>query len=563
MTEILLQLAYLGAMGFCLCTSGWLMLKAQKTAATNMFIACQMLIMIWCLPQLFLAFAAGVTMKYVLYGISYIAISLIGPCWLIFSWLYCGRKVPKRAAGVMLGISAFDYAMFLTNGIHHLFYGYFSLRQVVYGPVFYFHMAYTYGCVILGIWAVLRSFRNNQVAAVHAAVITGAAAVPLIFNMVYLSGAVKSGFDLTPPVFAISSFLMLVAVFRYDFLDINVVASRQIFSSMEEGVIICNRRGRVTYCNETACGYAQVKNGDAWEDVWQRLLEQGRNREIESGREEKPDQEGQVLELPDGRTVRIKQYPLHDRHGKGNGGVLLLTDVSQYYERLRQSRELAVSRQRLAIEQERNRIAQEVHDTTGHTLTMIQSLIKLVQVGCDEAKRQGRPADTETEEYLRQARELASSGIRELRQSIHHMRQGDEGQLVTQGVCQLAGSVREIQVETRFQGEDGPRYSHLSPVVYQCVREAITNCLKYACASHMDVIVKFTEPAVNVYIFDDGQGCECIRENNGLSGIRKRVLEAGGQVRFLSAPGEGFQIFFELPVEGGERRSHDPGGNCG
>ena len=128
------------------------------------------------------------------------------------------------------------------------------------------------------------------------------------------------------------------------------------------------------------------------------------------------------------------------------------------------------------------------------------------------------------------------------------MRRERDLELVSQGVCQLAESVRELKVEVGIQGEDHSRYSHLSLTVCACLREAITNCLKYAGASHMDVIVRFEESSVSAYIFDDGRGCPAIEEHNGLSGIRRRVEEKGGQARFLSAEGEGFQIFFELPV---------------
>ena len=89
--------------------------------------------------------------------------------------------------------------------------------------------------------------------------------------MVYLSGAVRTGFDLTPPMFALSSFLMLAAVFRYDFLDINVAAFPQIFAAMEEGVIIYNRRGKVTCRNEAARNYVDVEPGDLCTRVWEKL----------------------------------------------------------------------------------------------------------------------------------------------------------------------------------------------------------------------------------------------------------------------------------------------------
>lgn len=549
MTEILLHTSYLVAIGFCFGTFGWMMLKAEKNQTAKAFMMCQILIIIWCLPQLFLAFADSREIKYALYAISYIGISFIGPCWLMFARFYCRKETAPWAWAVLLGIGSFDFAMFLSNGFHHMFYRIFELNQIIYGPAFYFHMVFTYTCVILGMVAVLGNFRKNPGQGVHTAVMLAAAAVPLGFNMLYLSQTIKSGFDLTPPMFALSSFMMLLAVFRYDFLDIDVVASRQIFSSIGEGIIVYNRRGKVTCCNDAACRYVQVKNGDDYNDVWERLCKDALLQEDSLLKAPRPmPPAGFVLELPDGRKLQVKKYLLFGRQGKDKAGVLIMTDVGEYYELLRQSRELADSRQRLAIEQERNRIAQEVHDTTGHALTMIQSLIKLIRIRYEAQQDQGRDADKEILEYIRQAQDLAVNGIRELRWSINHMRQGNGCQLVSQGVYQLAGSVKETDIEVEIQGEDGPEYSHLSNIVYQCLREAITNCLKYAKASHMDVIVKFEKASISVYMFDNGQGCSAIEEHNGLLGIRRRVMDAGGNVRYLSAEGEGFQIFLELPV---------------
>lgn len=551
MTAIVLQLAYLGAIGFCFCSLGWLMLRAEKNHTTKALVICQILIIIWCLPQLFMIFAHSRAMKYVLYGISYMGISFIGPGWLMFCFLYCGLKINSRAKAVMFAIACADYGMFWTNDLHHLFYRSFEMSQVVYGPVFYFHMVYSYTCVIWGIAAVLHNLRKDHTQKRRVAgMILAAAAIPLLFNMLYLSGTVKAEFDLTPPVFALSSFLMLLALFRYDLLDVNVAASGQIFASMGEGVIIWNARGKVTCCNAAACRYVEVKNGDDYETVIRRLCQSG-GVEFDSFNRGFCDKgtDSPLFHLPEGKKLRIHQYHIYDRKGRETAGVLLMTDVGEYYELLRQSRELAVSEQRLAIAQERNRIAQEVHDTTGHTLTMIQSLVKLIRIHYEDQEKRGMTVDSEIQEYLTQAQELAGNGIRELRWSIHHMKTGRADELVTQSVCQLAASVKELEIEVEIQGEDGPRYSYLSRTVYQCLREAVTNCLKYSQAVHMDVIVKFAENSLSVYIFDNGQGCAAIEEHNGLSGIRRRISEAGGQVRFLSAAGEGFQIFFELPAD--------------
>lgn len=170
---------------------------------------------------------------------------------------------------------------------------------------------------------------------------------------------------------------------------------------------------------------------------------------------------------------------------------------------------------------------------------MINSLLRLIRIGYKEER--GREQDKLIEEYLLQAQELAGSGIRELRCSINNLRQSASYGLISQGVYQLAGSVKEFEVEVEIQGEDRQEYSHLSPVVYDCLREAITNCHKYAHATHMDVILKFGADSLNLYMFDNGKGCLHIEEGNGIRGIRQRTEQAGGQSGSYPNPGKDFR----------------------
>lgn len=535
--QIVLMALHIFTIGLSAYSCGWILLKAERNPMTASLAACQLLVIVWCIPQLFLGFPMTKEMKYLAYGISYLGISLIGPAWLSFSLLYCRRQLGRGLKIFLLGVAAFHYLMFLTNEWHHLFYRYFEVDRVEYGWVFFAHMGYTYLCVLGGVGEVLREFRKKRVKAVHLVVIVLAAAVPLGFNFLYLSGWAGTSFDLTPLAFSLSSFLMLLAELRYDFLDVNGWAFGQILSSIAEGVVVYNKRGSVVYCNQAAAGWLEIREGEAFENIRKNLGSQGIQVEMEREPKKENRETGDpVFTTKDDGKIQIKQYIQRTRDGKLSAGIFLLSDVGAYYQRLRQSRELAVSAQRLAIERERNRIAQEVHDTTGHTLTMIQSLLRLAR-----AEREN--------EYLAQAQDLAAEGIRELRLSINQLRQGPDSQLVTQGIYQLAERVREMDVEVSIQGEDGPEYSHLSMITYDCLREAITNCLKYAHAGHMDVILKFEKERLQMYIFDDGQGCETIVESNGIRGIRKRVEAVKGQVRLLSSKGEGFQIYICLPVK--------------
>ena len=212
------------------------------------------------------------------------------------------------------------------------------------------------------------------------------------------------------------------------------------------------------------------------------------------------------------------------------------------YRFMNLKKELAITNEKLLLEQERNRIAQQVHDTAGHTLTMIQSYMKLAEISA------GKENFEEVKGYLTEARQLTGQGIKELRESINMLREEAEYELVTQGVMQLANQMKEIPVEVTVRGEDDAKYSHLSKTVYDTVRESMTNTLKYAQATKMDVVIRFQKNFLELMIADDGKGCEDIKDNNGLRGIRERVQKAGGTVNFTSSPGEGFLTRVTLPI---------------
>lgn len=552
MLPIMRMAAYLAAIGLSMYTAGWLILKADKNRTTGALAVCQLLVIIWCIPQLFTELPTGRGMKYFAYAVSYVGICFIGPAWLEFVFLYTGRRMRRWMEVLLFGIGAVHYSVMLTNETHHLFYRVFEVEEVVYGPVLFVHMAFAYLCVLAGMMVLLVDFRKKKVAPLHIGMILLSAAVPLTVNLLYITGTVKSGFDLTPTAFAVSGIFMLLAVFRYDFLDVNTMAFGRIFEEIGEGVVVYNGRKKITYCNRAAREWFSVEKGQPLGRLDEVLAEYGRSADeafVEPGRdvdeafaEPARSVEEAQFTLPDGTRMEMKRYVYRDKQGRVVAGNLMFTDVGKYYELLRQGRELAVSNQKLAIEIERNRIAQEVHDTVGHTLTMIHSLIRLLKVQYGES------------EYLEQAQELASGGIRELRCSINDLRRDDSCRTVTQGVYQLVKTVKGLEIEVSIQGEDGEEYAYLSPVVYECLREAVTNCLRYAGAAHMDVIVKFMKDSLGLYIFDDGSGCEDIQEGNGIRGIRERVEKNGGQVRFLSAPGEGFQISARFPVDVGVKK---------
>ena len=89
---------------------------------------------------------------------------------------------------------------------------------------------------------------------------------------------------------------------------------------------------------------------------------------------------------------------------------------------------------------------------------------------------------------------------------------------------------------------------YLSDVLYENLREAVTNTLKYGNADKMDVIVRFGDTELDMFIFDNGNGCSDIHYGNGLKGMRERTSAAGGTIQFISAQQERFRIIIKLPL---------------
>lgn len=422
--QLILGLIYFAVIGAVLFSMAALLFRGEESPGSRVYLVCQGMVVLWCCSQILQLLAQSRGELMVSFLLGNIGICFVGSTWFLFSVLYSGRKLREFLKFLPVALSAFHYLAVLTNEWHHLYYIDFTVGEIRHGLLFYTNVACTYFFTFAGAAVLYRNMKGEKPYA--KLLVVASVLVPVALNAVYLTGLVMSAFDITPLGFGISVVLIMLATWKYEFMNLK--------------------------------------------------------------------------------------------------------------------KELAITSERLLLERERNRIAQQVHDTAGHTLTMIQSYMKLAEISA------AKENFGEVSGYLSEARSLTGKGIRELRESINMLRQEAEYELVTQGVMQLAGQVKEIPVEVTVKGEDSPRYSHLSKPIYDTVRESITNTLKYANATSIDVIIRFQKNAVEVMIADDGEGCSLIEENNGIRGIRERIRKAGGTVNFSTAKGEGFLTRIRLPL---------------
>jgi signal transduction histidine kinase len=525
LTFSLIYMLGLAALTSCVC---WLMLRSDHSAAAGYFMGNHLSLALWLISELLTMQAVNEHQMWLSYLIGDVGIAFIGSFWLMFSIAYSGREVPRRLSGVLFAASGLFYIAVFTNPRHRLYYTKFGIDGVSYGAFFYAGQVYIYSSMIIGIVIIwLVCFRDKSRSRGQAVLLSLATIIPLTLNVLTLCGIIKTRLALTPLSLTISAMLVLLATYRYDFLNVNAVAFEDAFNTIEEGLIVFNSRGRITYLSRAAKELLGVERTVLFGDII-KLMNGGEAAELQK----------------DGRTISLRRYRCLDDDGSTLADLVICSDATHYYELVQRTEQLAEAERKLAVEKERSRIAQEVHDTAGHTLTMITSLARLA---ASSAEKLPQSADTaELLEYLHETESLSRSGVTQLRCSINDLRDDSFLRSVTGAVRMLCDSVRDMTAELTVQGTEDERYAPFIRLIYDNVRELITNCLRYSKADRMDIILRFSEEALELYVFDNGTGSGEIKEGNGLRGIRERTESAGGTVTF--AADEGFRTIIRLPL---------------
>ena len=510
----------------------WILRRGNSNKLTYLFISCQLSIVLWLISELLIMCSVTTMQLWGSYIIGNIGISFFGPLWLMLSSEYvnAGKKV-KRLMRILPFISLLSITLILFNPHHYLYYSKFSIESVEYGPLFYVFQAIYYVCIITGITMIcLKHTRRHDQISMQSFLLILSAAIPLGINTLSLSGVFHTKVTLTPLFFVLSSLLILIALGKYGLLNINNIAFRDTIQNINSGVIIFDINGTVSYKNSFADTLPFIKKIMTLNTFM---------NEIEKLTNEKFDSNFKSVEIVyNNNFYNLDQSYCENKTGTKVARVITISNVTEYHE-------LAATEKRLSLEQERNRIAQEMHDSAGHTFTMISSLAKLLKFEVVKDK----PSLESIISNITEIDGLSRSGVTQLRCTINNLRDDEFMTSVTKAVQTVTTAVRGVEIDLCIQGEEDKRYNFCIKEMYDNCRETVTNTIRYSEATRIDIILKFLEDRIEMYILDNGKGCDNISEHNGLRGIRERTESLGGSVRFSSLKGEGFNTIIKIPVK--------------
>ncbi|MGH8040768.1 MAG: sensor histidine kinase [Rudaea sp.] len=202
---------------------------------------------------------------------------------------------------------------------------------------------------------------------------------------------------------------------------------------------------------------------------------------------------------------------------------------------LRATRALLTESSRIG---ERMRISRELHDLIGHHLTALSLNLEVAS----------HLVGGVAQEHVRQAQSVAKLLLADVREVVSQLREDDSIDLtealktLVEGVSGLA---IHLQLPPRFAVDDPRR----AQVLLRCAQEIITNTVRHAQARNLWLSFERGDAQLAIHARDDGRGASDLHDGNGLTGMRERLAQIGGQLRIRTARDAGFTLDAWLPLE--------------
>jgi two-component system, sensor histidine kinase and response regulator len=211
-------------------------------------------------------------------------------------------------------------------------------------------------------------------------------------------------------------------------------------------------------------------------------------------------------------------------------------------------RRLQLQVEEMAIVQERNRIARDIHDSLGHSLVALN-------LHMETAIAMWNEHPDKAYSFLVKAKQLGSEALQAVRQSVSAMRDDPlQGQGLNEAIAHL------IQAFHQTTGVQPIAQIHLSGTVshavnialYRIVQEGLTNICKYASATAVQLQIESNPAGIFLKLEDNGQGFQMgeSRSGFGLQGMHERVAALGGSLEIVSECDRGCCINAYFPVIG-------------
>jgi len=239
----------------------------------------------------------------------------------------------------------------------------------------------------------------------------------------------------------------------------------------------------------------------------------------------------------------------------------LLETLGQHLGVAIENQRLKSREMELAVSEERNLLAQELHDSIAQGLAFLNIQVQLLQ---DSLKKGRADEAMQTAGQLREGVQESYDDVREL---LVHFRtrvlQSDLDTAIESALAKFEGQTG-IATDLRQIGSGAPLLPTDELQIMHIVQESLSNIRKHAQATQVQVSVRRNLGQIEIDVQDDGRGFDTENEPNtksdrhvGLKIMRERAERVGGECRITSKIGEGTRVHLKMPRENGEAVTND------
>jgi signal transduction histidine kinase len=533
----------------CVAITTVIYMKAKKTRELYSLMVCNITMIFWLFFVMVEKMSVNLSQEFIAMRFTLFPIMFLGAFWLIFSLLYTGVIKPRNQWKVITLIllpQVLCYWPILTEKFRYLIIvrKTFKENTDVWGVTLFISLAFTYVYIFSSIYLLNRKMKEHYGRRVWLFI---AILIPIAINILNIFNALDSlEFDVLPLSFSVFCIILSIYIFGYRIIEIVPLASYELFTSLNEAMLIADKNGVILDYNAASAGYfGKLFDISACVNITNFLIKLGGFAEdrpvidrlaVSAVSTEDVSVEESVRvngPLNDTRQYNVSVRPLLAANRKVIGKLITFKDVTEY--RLQ------------TLENERQRLSDDLHDSLGNCINVISSNLEYVLRNTNDSE--------EIKECLRISYEKTTGAFLSLRRIVDELRPVD---IENNGLLWALESlfrkmrIKDIAIEFTHSGiEDNYlRNGKLGETIYFICQEAVSNSVTHGHAKNITVTLIASGSFLKLYITDDGEGCGEIIRNKGLNSMESRVKALGGEFDYGSPDDGGFNIRTVFPLSG-------------
>jgi signal transduction histidine kinase len=197
----------------------------------------------------------------------------------------------------------------------------------------------------------------------------------------------------------------------------------------------------------------------------------------------------------------------------------------------------------LTLEQERTRIAQELHDSIGHSLIALKMNIEYAENILDKDPEKAKIA-------ISKAKNVSKDSMNSLREVVSILRKDNYIDKLRISINEIFNNFKDsnsIEFTLQMDEQVEKATPDMKNCIYKTIREAVTNGIKHGNATNFIIEISNEDNNISLLIKNNGLPCSNIIKSTGLKGIENRIKALGGNVSFISGEVKDFTIRANIP----------------